>query len=261
MTVAMVQSNVAGPDQCAQEYVAIGGRTITFDRIVNEAFFAPSKIAELNETFKNWKPFPYLIFEDLFSPILLDLMYLDFNRLRPDELRIYNTMDEKKISTLAFTRLGRASELYFQTVHSAQFIDFLEQITGIEGLIADPGLSNGGLHEIPTGGKFSIHVDFNRHATTKLDNRLVFITYLNKDWLPEYGGALELWSTDEERCEVEICPVFGRSILFGQSSRVCTAIPSRWTHRTVGHADRRPPIIIPMAAQTVKARAPTQQLF
>ena len=42
------------------------------------------------------------------------------------------------------------------------------------------------------GGKFALRTDFTQHTMTKLENRLIFITYLNKDWLPSYGGALEL---------------------------------------------------------------------
>ena len=146
-------------------------------------------------------------------------MYEEFDCVKKDDFRIYNNMNEKKVGTLPFARLGDASRLYFNTVHSGPFVSFLEQITGIEGLIIDPGLSNGGLHQIPTGGKFAMHIDFNQHEVTKLDNRLVFITYLNKDWLPSYGGTLELWSAQDEKCEVEVRPVFGRSVLFAHSSK------------------------------------------
>jgi Rps23 Pro-64 3,4-dihydroxylase Tpa1-like proline 4-hydroxylase len=128
-------------------------------------------------------------------------------------------MNEKKLATRPFSRLGNASELYFNTIHSGRFIDFLQQITGIAGLITDPGLDGGGLHSIPTGGKFALHTDFNQHTVTKLENRLIFITYLNKDWLPSYGGALELWNIEEEKCEAEVFPLFGRSILFHESKR------------------------------------------
>jgi 2OG-Fe(II) oxygenase superfamily len=47
----------------------------------------------------------------------------------------------------------------------------------------------------------------------------VFITYLNKEWLPSYGGALELWSAEERKCRAEIEPTFGRSVLFIESSK------------------------------------------
>lgn len=215
----MMQSNLAAASKFEPDHAVIGGRTLGFGEILNDAFFTPGKIEELNKTFRNNKPFPYLVFEGLFSPVLLEMIYDDFDRLNKDELRVYQNLHEKKLASRPYALLGNASELYFNTIHSTKFIAFLEQITGIEGLVTDPSRSGGGLHQIPAGGKFAMHVDFNKHDVTKLDNRLVFITYLNKDWLPAYGGALELWSMEEEKCEVEIHPVFGRSILFAQTSK------------------------------------------
>ncbi len=194
--------------------MVIGGRTLGFDEILNDASFTPAKIAELREAFVNNRPFPHLILDGLFAPALLEAMYDEFDLLKKDQLQVYNNMNEKKLATRPFARLGNAAELYFNTIHSGRFIALLQQITGIGGLITDPGLDGGGLHSIPTGGKFALHTDYTQHATTKLENRLIFITYLNKDWLPSYGGALELWNVEEEKCEAEVFPVFGRSILF-----------------------------------------------
>ena len=231
----MLQSNLAKVDHFQPDSVVIGGRTLEFDSILNDAFFTPRKIAELSKRFKHNKPFPHLVFDNLFSPDLLELMLFDFDRLKSNDLLLYNNTNEKKFGTRPFTRLGHASQLYFNTIHSARFVSFLEQITGIEPLIADPGLNNGGLHAIPTGGKFAVHIDFNQHEYTKLDNRLVFITYLNKDWLPSYGGTLELWDIEEEKCEAEVSPIFGRSVLFAHSSKSLHGHPT-----PVAAPDRRP---------------------
>jgi Rps23 Pro-64 3,4-dihydroxylase Tpa1-like proline 4-hydroxylase len=214
----MMQSNLASVSQFQPDHIVIANRTLGFDEILNEEFFVPSKITELSEGFKNNKPFPHLVVENLFSQTLLELINEDFDVLKKNELRVYNTVNEKKLGTRPYASLGPASELYFNTIHSLTFVNFLEQITGIEGLIPDPSRHSGGLHEIPAGGKFAVHVDFNQHEVTRLDNRLVFITYLNKDWLPAYGGTLELWDPETEKCEVEVVPVFGRSVLFAHTS-------------------------------------------
>jgi hypothetical protein len=116
----MTQSNLAQTD-----HVVIGGRTLGFDEILNDAFFSPAKIAELGETFRKNKPFPHLVIDGLFSP--------EFDLVRKDELQVYNNMNEKKLATRPFTRLRNASELYFNTIHSGRFSDFLQQITGIAG--------------------------------------------------------------------------------------------------------------------------------
>jgi Rps23 Pro-64 3,4-dihydroxylase Tpa1-like proline 4-hydroxylase len=214
-----MQSNLAGARQCQADHAVIGGKMLAFDEILNEAFFAPKKVEELSETFKHNTPFPHLVFEGLFSPDLLELMYEEFDRLKWSDWRRFDSINERKRSSYPNTRFGHATQLYFSAIHSNTFVNFIERITGIEGLVPDPMLVSAGAHEIPPGGKFAMHLDFNRHRVTKLDNRLVFITYLNKDWLPSYGGALELWSAGEMKCEVKIDPLFGRSALFAHTSK------------------------------------------
>ena len=60
-------------------------------------------------------------------------------------------------------------------------------------LLPDPKLFGGGLHESRTGATFAVHRDFNRHRHLGLKNEMVFITYLNKGWDPDWGSGLELW--------------------------------------------------------------------
>jgi hypothetical protein len=222
----MLQSDLVNAVQLQSDHISIGGKTLAFEQIFNEAFFTPGKIKELRETFSHNTPFPHLVLEGLFSPLLLELMYSEFDTLKWNDWKRYDTENEVKFGSRPYCRLGLAAQVYFNTIHSGMFVDLLQQITGIEGLLPDPALDNGGLHESPTGGKFALHVDFNQHFVTKLDSRLVFITYLNKNWLPSYGGALELWNMDEGKCTVEIEPVFGRSILFLHTSKSLHGFPN-----------------------------------
>ncbi len=199
--------------------ITIEGVTLCLDEILNPEFFAPARVEALRETFINAKPVPHVVFDGLFAPALLDLVYADFDRLNWGDWRRYHTAKEFKRGSAPKTWLGDASHLYYSTIHSGRFVDFLERVTGIEGLITDPELYAGGLHDIPTGGKFAMHVDFNQHSVTHLDNRLVFITYLNKNWRSEYGGALELWDMDENKFVAEVVPEFGRTVLYYHSSK------------------------------------------
>ena len=100
----------------------------------------------------------------------------------------YNTADEVKKGTRPNAKLGAGSRHYFDVIQRGQFTQFLSAVAGIDGLLPDRTLFGGGLHEIASGGKFSVHIDFNKHPVTQLDNRLVFITYLNKGWQPAWGG-------------------------------------------------------------------------
>lgn len=207
------------PGAEGEDHIVINGVRLDLKNILNPDLLGLKKVEAFAETFRTADPFPHIVFEGLFSPKLLELMYADFDKLNWSQWRRYDNLNERKLGSLPNTRFGNAAQLYFNTVYSGPFINFLGQVTGIIGLIPDPGLHAGGLHEIPPGGKFALHTDFNQHPVTRLDNRLVFITYLNKDWLASYGGGLELWSMDEDQCKKVVEPNLGRSILFYQSSK------------------------------------------
>ena len=94
------------------------------------------------------------------------------------------------------------------------FLDFLEKLTGIKGLIADPHFFGGAFHQILPGGKLDIHADFNRDERRGLDRRLNVLLYLNEDWQEAWGGTLELWDRDMSHCVQRIAPVLNRCVVF-----------------------------------------------
>ena len=94
------------------------------------------------------------------------------------------------------------------------FIEFIEKLTGISGLLPDPHLTGGGMHQIMPGGKLSLHIDFNKYQRKSLERRLNILVYLNENWEESYGGYLELWNKDVTKAEVKILPVFNRVALF-----------------------------------------------
>jgi 2-oxoglutarate-Fe(II)-dependent oxygenase superfamily protein len=184
---------------------------------LNEAVFSGATVDALRAEFDSAFPFPHVVIDGLFSPDLLERIASEYGSVGEADWIKYDNANELKLGTKPNSRLGPASQSYFDTIHRAKFTRFLTAITGIEALVTDPMLRGGGLHEIPVGGKFGVHTDFTRHVDTKLDNRLVFITYLNKGWQEEWGGALELWTSSA--CVKKVLPVFGRSILFAHTEQ------------------------------------------
>ena len=186
------------------------------DSVFTKGSLSRARAGELRQRFTDAKPFRHVVIDNLFQPEFLEKVLEDFSVGFGDWVH-YNTPDEVKRGTRPNAKLGAGSQRYFDVIHRGQFLQFLSAVTGIGGLLPDPSLFGGGLHEIPNGGRFSVHTDFNRHPVTQLDNRLVFITYLNKDWQASYGGRLELWDAPSQQCVSEVVPVFGRSILFAHS--------------------------------------------
>lgn len=117
--------------------------------------------------------------------------------------------EQKEIAFGAFTRY-----LLTANFNSSVFLEFLESLTGITGLIPDPYFEGGGLHQIVPGGFLKVHADFNWHKQLKLDRRLNVIVYLNRHWKEEYGGNLELWNREMTRCERRVLPIFNRCVIF-----------------------------------------------
>ena len=114
--------------------------------------------------------------------------------------------------------MGDATLQLLTELNSGAFIEFLEALTGIRGLVPDPHFEGGGLHQIVRGGHLNIHVDFNGHPRTGLDRRLNVLLYLNRDWKDEYGGAFELWNRDMTACEERVMPYFNRCVVFSTTS-------------------------------------------
>jgi hypothetical protein len=205
-------------DKTTGDYVLCHGVRIDFNEIINKDMLTPAGIKAMRQQFQTNAPFSHLVIDRLFSPKLLELMYAEFEDMKWNDWRVAATAVEVKRGSLPNATFGPAAQIYFQTIASGWFIDILKQITQIDGLVCDTELYNGGLHEIPSRGHFSVHVDFTHHPVTHLDNRLVLITYLNEGWTEDDGGLLELWDRKANACARKVVPLIGRTILMHQSA-------------------------------------------
>jgi hypothetical protein len=102
----------------------------------------------------------------------------------------------------------------FEFFNSRSFLEFLEGLSTIGGLIPDPYFEGGGFHEIGSGGKLGIHADFRINNRLHLSRRMNVIVYLNEGWPDEYGGCLELWSRDMKHRVKSVAPLMNRCVVF-----------------------------------------------
>lgn len=110
-------------------------------------------------------------------------------------------------------------EIYqtFFDLSSKNFTNYLEDLTGIDSLIADYGLHAGGMHLHASNGRLNLHQDAKLHPKLGLVRKLNIIVYLNKNWQDAWGGELEFWNDiDGEPGErvVSISPKFNRAVIF-----------------------------------------------
>jgi Rps23 Pro-64 3,4-dihydroxylase Tpa1-like proline 4-hydroxylase len=171
--------------------------------------------------YKNTQPFPHIMLESLFDSAMLEAIVDSFPT--PDQSLSWRRTEAKLNSKkMQFNKLGMPYELEMPLIirqlilemNSGPFLRFLESLTGIEGLLPDPSLQGGGIHQILPGGVLGVHADFTQHKVYGLDRRINVLLYFNHDWKPEYGGHLELWSRDMSECVRRIKPDFGRCVIF-----------------------------------------------
>ena len=151
------------------------------------------------DKFRKNKPFPHIAIDNFISNENLEKLlkefpgknskYWKFPENRNQKKRqMINTGNEFKISLFKkFTK-----EFYYE-ISSAPFLDFLEKLTSIKVLMPDPYLAAGGYHNTLSGGFLKVHADFSTHDYLKMERRLNFLLYLNKDWKKNYNGNLDLY--------------------------------------------------------------------
>jgi Rps23 Pro-64 3,4-dihydroxylase Tpa1-like proline 4-hydroxylase len=175
---------------------------------------------DLAEEYANADPFPHIVIDDFLPEEIIDYCLQHFpDRLDP-EGRVFERDQERFKKSYQPDHLEPRLRGLFYAFNSRPFIKIVEHITGISGLVPDPYFLGGGFHEISTGGHLSIHADFNRHAPMGLERRVNVLIYLNRDWKDEYGGQLELWTTDMKRKARSVVPLANRCVMFtttGQS--------------------------------------------
>jgi hypothetical protein len=193
------------------------GTTFLPIQIKNDAIFVDGQTVKalgesLSESYRSADPFPSIVIDNFLPPEILVRCLEDFPK---------DIVTEQRRSQELYKGLYHPDDLgacfsrsLFYALNAKPFIEFLEALTGIDGLMADPYYLGGGFHETTRGGKLAIHADFNLHKKLRLLRRVNVLIYLNQNWQEQYGGALELWTTDMKEKRKEIFPFFNRCAIF-----------------------------------------------
>lgn len=165
-------------------------------------------------SYGNAVPFPHAIMDNFLPEAALSSVARSFPQ--PEEIKWYESDNprQRKLAVEDETLIEANARWLLYQLNSSVFLRFLESLTGIQGLIADPYFTGGGLHQIERGGYLKIHADFNRHPKFALDRRLNLLLYLNEEWKEEYGGHLELWDSSVSHCVSRVAPIFNRCVIF-----------------------------------------------
>ncbi len=177
-----------------------------------------SKGLELAEKYAQADPFPHIVIDDFISPEILEICLEEFPSEHDPESVTFDRAQERFKAGFHPDYTSPTVRSFFNSLNSRPFLNFLENITGIQGLIPDPHFLGGGFHQIQQGGHLSVHADFNHHQKLDLERRINVLIYLNKDWSDDYGGQIELWDRKMKNCVVSMTPEFNRCVIFNTDS-------------------------------------------
>lgn len=183
-------------------------------------------ISNIGNAYKQAYPFPHTVIDNFFNDYLLsrakkELDNFNYWHYDPNNY-VVNEQVNKEFAPYSFDEESMRNfktnlptiDLIIEYLCSKEVLEYLEELTGIQELVADPDLMGGGVHRIHQGGKLDIHADFNFQPARQMWRRINLLLYLNKDWQEEWGGHLELWDRDMSKCCVKIAPIFNRVAIF-----------------------------------------------
>lgn len=170
------------------------------------------------KAFATAKPFRHIVIENCINPSFKEDVLKSFpdpswpswNRGKEEQ----NAFQPKKLTCDDIGAIPAPLDRLVEELNSGPVLRWLEKITGINDLLADPHLFGGGLHSTGPGGLLVPHIDFHFGKNEFLHRRLNLLIYLNEGWKPENNGALELWNQEKDIVEREVLPEYGRMVIF-----------------------------------------------
>lgn len=169
--------------------------------------------AEHRPLYSTASPFPHVVFDGLFPDGLLDELAATFPSPEHDGWLRLKYEFQEKLQWIDGDATPPAIEAFIAMMHSSRFLTFLEELTGVPGLIGDPHLFHAGPHQTESGGYLTVHTDQLFQQRLWLYRQVNVIVYLNRSWDPAWGGGLQLWNEDMTKCVREIEPTFNRMVV------------------------------------------------
>jgi hypothetical protein len=164
------------------------------------------------------RPFPHTVIDDLLPEATFRAAAQEFPDVDEEIWTNWVHVNSRKFGNAEPDTWPPTLRAVARGLTSPRFVAWLEAVTGHEHLIADWSMDGGGLHQSGAGGFLNVHADFTSHHVHKNWRRRVnVLLYLNEHWDPSWGGALELWSPDMQRCAERIEPLGNRMLVFTTS--------------------------------------------
>ena len=184
--------------------------------------FSALNIEDLRERFSVLKtefatahPYQHVVVDNFLPENVFQQAMTDFDVVSKEQWTGYLHVNERKFANSNPETWGPTLQQIANELNSPEFVSLLEELTGIPNLLIDPTFEGGGLHQSLRGGFLNMHADFTVHPHQRQwKRRLNLLLYCNENWLPEYGGGLELWDATMSHAEKVVQPLGNRVLIF-----------------------------------------------
>lgn len=180
---------------------------------INSKYTSDEGIVLLQKEFNAAQPYRHIIMDDFLVADFANQLYDHFPQVQTLS-KHYKGLNENKSEGSNFSDFHPAFGQLREELMSKAVGEWASKVTGIDQLFITDDKLGTGLHQGGNGSFLDIHIDFNIHIEKNVHRRLNLLIYMNKNWLPEYGGDLEMWDAKMTRCEKKVAPVFNRCVIF-----------------------------------------------
>lgn len=163
------------------------------------------------------EPFKHVVIENFLPEELADICLSEFPELEHSSWEQANDKDiEVKCRTTWQSEFDIPEGIVdaIRVLNSSIVLKAMGDRFSIPKLIPDAYFTGGGLNATKPGGLLDVHVDGNYHDATGLNRRLNALVYLNKGWLPEWGGEFGAYDSKGDICLKKIAPLFNKLVIF-----------------------------------------------
>ncbi|MDX2304296.1 MAG: 2OG-Fe(II) oxygenase [Microscillaceae bacterium] len=180
---------------------------------INSIYTSPEGIQKLQQEFQQGVPYKHLVMDNFLDESVAEVLYNNFPTI--DLLdKHYKGLNEKKSEGANFSAFHPSFLDIKNDIMSPEFCQWVSEVTQIPDVFVTDDKLGTGLHQGTNGSFLDIHIDFNIHVEKNVHRRLNLLIYMNKNWLPEYGGDLEMWDAQMTKCEKKVAPLFNRGVIF-----------------------------------------------
>jgi Rps23 Pro-64 3,4-dihydroxylase Tpa1-like proline 4-hydroxylase len=185
-----------------------------------------SSLPELSKQYSTNQPFPHIHLADFLDLRLAQALADEFPVDGTNRWTQYKHHNENKLGMAKRELFPPQLRAAADELNSPEFVSWLSSLTGIQGLLPDPSLEGGGLHQSARGGFLNVHTDFSMHHYHKNWRRRVnVILYLNPGWQDDWGGAIEFWEKGMQRCAAKYPPRLNHAVIFTTDERSLHGFP------------------------------------